>query len=427
MKVLLLNQDWFKDELQSLGFEVLSAGQHFAHHLDYTVEMPLLHIDRLIEQLPNQFCPDCIIIYDNSAPVTFAGFDETQIPTIYYGVDAHHHASLHRYLNDIFDYCLTAQKDYIPFYQEWAQEVEWMPLWASRYIEPSYDDKQHAAVFVGTLNQKLNPDRVAFFNALREKVDVFCATGEYWKFFPYSEIVVNQTVKLDLNFRVFEALMSGALLLTERSANGLLELFNDKEHLVTYDKNNVEHAAQLIEYYLNNPTEARRIAKAGRDRILELHTPMARAKRLAELITSVKKRTSVRKFQSMAINHLCLARTPRLQDNALKIIALTSALKSFEYVLQVGEVIDEAAAAHLIVATHDYDRLTAGRKGFLLLLRFYERFQDHRILAIATLRAALNNGERDMAKQICMQLGFDDLTPAYNESERIIRALFDAL
>ena len=427
MKVLLLNQDWFAEELRALGFEVMTAGYQFAHHLEHTVSVPMLHIDRLIQELPNQFVPDCIVALDNSAPITFTGLDETEIPTIFYGVDAHHHAPLHRYLNEVFDYALTAQRDYTHFYKEWNQEVEWMPLWASRHVDPSYDTKEYGAVFIGTLNAQLNPERVTFFDALREKTKVFCTTGEYWLYFPKSEIVINQTVKLDLNFRVFEAMMCGTLLLTEHSENGLLDLFENGKHLVTYEKNNVEQAAQLIEYYLAHPEEARKIAKAGRERIIELHTPMIRAQRLADVIRTVKKKKSPRKFQAMAINHICLGRSNRRTDEGLKLLAVTAALKCFEYSVQYNEGCDDATAAHLTIAAHDYDRLTNGKKGYLLLKRYCGQYPDQKLLNIAALRSALNFGERSYAEGLQGRLGIETLSEAYSESDRIVRTLFEQL
>lgn len=427
MKVLLLNQDWFAEELRSLGFEVKTAGHEFARHLEHTVNLPMLHIDRLIQSIPGDFVPDCIVALDNSAPIAFTGLDETTIPTIFYGVDAHHHVALHRYLNEIFDYSFTAQKDYIPLYEEWGQQVEWMPLWASRHIEPSYDQKEHGAVFIGTLNKNLNPERVAFFDALREKVPVLCTTGCFWEYFPLSEIVINQTVKLDLNFRVFEAMMSGALLLTEHSQNGLLELFEDGAHLVTYQKNNVEQAAELIQYYSNHPEEARRIGKAGRDLILEKHTPLQRAQRLADVIRTIKKKQASRKFQAMAINHLSLARSAKEQDPAVKLLAVTAALKSFEYSLEYREPCDAAIAAHLMIAAHDYDKLSHGRTGYELLKRFSKQYSDQRLLSIGALRSALNFGEHEYAESIREELGIESLSTAYSESDKIMRTLLDQL
>lgn len=111
----------------------------------------------------------------------------------------------------------------------------------------------------------LNPERGAFFDELRTKVPVHVTQGQYWTIFPQSEIVINQTVKRDVNFRVFEAMMCGTLPVDGRIENGC-ELFRDGEHLVTYEKNNTSDAADKIRYYLRSPRRSATIAAADAPR-----------------------------------------------------------------------------------------------------------------------------------------------------------------
>ena len=94
--------------------------------------------------------------------------------------------------------------------------------------------KRYDVSFVGSLDARLHPDRVALLDALRGRLPLHVAEGPYADVFTHSRIVLNQTVRGDLNARVFEALACGALLLTERTGNGLLDLFADGEELVTY-------------------------------------------------------------------------------------------------------------------------------------------------------------------------------------------------
>lgn len=426
MQILILNQDWFAQELRDLGHDVLTAGYKFASHLELTVDAPFMHIDRLIQLAPDDFKPDVILIHDNSAPIVFTGFDETEIPTIFYSVDTHHHAPLHRYLAEVFDYTFVAQRDYIPFFQEWGQNPEWLPLYASRYVEAS-SEREYGAVFVGTLNANLNPDRVAFFDALRAKTDVLCTSGEYWKIFPVSDIVINQTVKGDLNFRVFESMMCGSMLLTERSGNGLFELFEEGKHLVTYEKGNVEEAAQKISYYLKNLDEARRIAHCGREEILRAHTPAARAQQIADILPKLTKKRSKQKFLAMMVNYTCFARSSKNLETGVKIVAFASALKSAEYALRYREEMDNAYACHLVIAAHDYDRYTGGHAGYDLLLRFQECYETEQIINLATVRAALNRGQIEKAKTIVDALGIEDMHATYQNAEQIIRKLLDSV
>jgi hypothetical protein len=225
MNILILNQHWFAEDLRAAGHHVLTVGM--PAHLDVPLQMPLIHVDRIIEEHMKGHAPDVIIVLDNSAPVMVQGLDETVIPTLFYSVDTHHHADIHKYLCNVFDVTLVAQRDYLPVFHEAGHHPEWFPLWASRPIVPS-TEKEMDAVFVGTLNAKLNPERVKFFNALKVKAPVHFQAGNFWEIFPKAEIVINQTVKGDLNFRVFEAMMSGSALLTEHAGNGLFDLFKDQ-------------------------------------------------------------------------------------------------------------------------------------------------------------------------------------------------------
>lgn len=425
MRILVLNQDWFAAEFRTLGHEVITAGLAFARHLEHTVDIPFIHIDRLIEGLPNGFVPDCILVHDNSAPIALSGFDDTSFPTFFYSVDTHHHAALHRYLYEVFDGMCVAQKDYLPFFHEWNQTPGWFPLWASQYSEPK-DEKEHDAVFVGTLNATLNPDRVQFFNELCEAAPVWCTQGQFLDIFPQSEIVINQTVKGDLNFRVFESMMCGAMLLTERSGNGLFDIFEEGKHLVTYEKGNVQEAAEKIRYYLEHRDEARRIAKEGRDAILVGHTPLARAKQMVGMLTNLQKKQSKQKFFSMMVNHACIARSGKSMDTPARVLALTSALKSAEYGLNHKEPMDNAIACHIVIATHDYDKYTGTGLGYDLMHRLQAAYPAEQVLAFALIRQALNRGHRARAEEIVKNLGISDFHATFTNAERIICSLLNA-
>src|SRR5690606_12209245 len=180
--------------------------------------------------------------HDNSAPIIVDGLEEVEVPTLFYSIDTHHHYDFHRYLAHVFDYTLVAQKDYIPEFERVGGVVEWMPLWAPKHFEPARE-KRFGAGFVGTLDEKLNPDRVRVFGELGELVSVLYKQGHYFEIFPYSELVINQTVKGDMNFRIFESMMCGACLLTEEGGNGLTDLFTPGEHLLTYRRNDAADAA----------------------------------------------------------------------------------------------------------------------------------------------------------------------------------------
>lgn len=87
--------------------------------------------------------------------------------------------------------------------------------------------------------------------------------------FRKSRIVFNTAANGDVNMRTFEALATGAFLLTEEVPY-LDELFENKKHLVTYKT--MDEAVELAKYYLAHEEEREVIAKAGHDEVLAKHT-----------------------------------------------------------------------------------------------------------------------------------------------------------
>ena len=85
-----------------------------------------------------------------------------------------------------------------------------------------------------------------------------------------SKIVFNNAINNDLNMRVFEALCSGSLLLTDGAiGSGLEEMFENRKHLIIYEDENIEN---LIAHYLDDAKERELIAEQGRQEVLKNHT-----------------------------------------------------------------------------------------------------------------------------------------------------------
>lgn len=420
MKILLINQDWFAAEWRAAGHEVVTFG--FADHLEVRMKSPLLHIDTVIKALPNGFVPEVIVIHDNSAPVMIGGLEETAIPTVFYSVDTHHHVQLHRHVANVFDLTLVAQKDYIPQFYGISELPLWMPLWASRRYEAS-SEKQHGAVFVGNLDPKLNPARVKFFEELAQRVPILCKVGQYWDIFPYSEVVMNQTVKGDLNFRVFEAMMSGALLLTESSGNGLFDLFKEGQHLATYEKNNVEQAAERINFYLSNPARAREIGHAGRELILMAHTAEHRAQFLLSLIEKLEKKNAARKYLSAMVNYVSVARRMEHVDTGVYGCGLVAGVKACENALQRGEPMTTEIACYAVLGCNCYERLFRTGAGAKLLEELAAANPSVEVLQLARVRSLLNRGQRVEAEQLAKAISRDDISSVFRQAEEIVSSI----
>lgn len=411
MNFLLLNQDWFAKELKELGHNVITAGNdpHLSVHLP-----PLSNINAALKGELAGFNPDVVVWFDNSSPLYYLGLDELEAKTVFYTVDTHHHLRVHRFIAHLFDLTLIAQKDYSAGIEEYGIKPTWFPLWASRI--PQFASPNKETVFVGTLNPDLNPERVAFFEALKAKVSVDVLQGNWWEIFPYSKIVINQTVKKDLNFRVFEAMSSGALLLTERTDNGLLELFKENVHLVCYEKGNVEEASAKIRYYIENESERAKIAKAGSEEVRLFHSPLVRANTLLSLVNKIEKNQSA-KLRSFAnvILRTCLLRRMNPGELFDALLKDTKALA-----LSLSDPLDEECFIEIF-----YLGFAKG-SDLEFLSQCLFRYPESMVLTSAVIHVLKESGEVDKATELARKSFAIPMEDALANVEALVKSIKDA-
>lgn len=401
MRILSFNQPWLAAELRELGHEVVTCG----HNPSLQVQIPkrVIPIQEVLKLLGG-FSPDLLLFLDDSLPALLvSGLDTCDIPRIFYSVDTHHHHETHSQLAPMFDHVLVAQQDYLHCFQRYGTPVTWFPLWAPRVIEPQLE-KRFAAAFVGTLDPKLNPRRVNFFNALSKRIPIRVTSGDYAEVFPFAEIVVNQTVKGDLNFRIFEAMMCGALTITERTRNGLFDLFRDGEHLVTYEPDNVEEVVERFQSLRSQPQRLREIAHAGREEILARHTPMHRAIALDQIARTVTPGAlrSERHYVSM-INNAHINQMLGQLGQPVCIHAAASGLLAAEDALKRDLPPSERETTILISTCGVFDQLTTQIVGAELIRRFHEKFPNNALLTFARIHFLMERGITDEAYRVAAQ------------------------
>ena len=210
-----------------------------------------------------------------------------------YMIDSHINFELHFKLAKNFDVVFTAHKPAVEMYKEKGLEnVFWIPpacdpeIHGKKTVEKLYD-----IGFVGTLNAKLNAERVYLFNELKQRFHTYyerCFLERMAEVFSQSKIVFNKSVLNGLNMRVFEVLASGSMLLTdEAKESGLTELFQDRKHMVIYRNENELY--RFAYHYLKNEEERGKIAKEGMEKVLKEHTYGNRAKEMIRIISLFKK------------------------------------------------------------------------------------------------------------------------------------------
>ena len=425
MKVLIFNQDWFAPELRELGHEVITCGSEA--HLDYRIPCGTNHLDSVLSSL-NGFLPERILWHDNSMPtILMTGLESTTIPVVLYSVDTFHHHTMHTFMAEVFDHVLVAQKDYVEKFKDCGTPASWLPLWAPRFVESS-EDKRWPVSFVGNLNAKLNPRRVKFFEELKHRVPIHITHGNYWEVFPFSEIVVNQTVMGDLNFRVFEAMMCGALVLTERTPNGLFDLFREGEHIVTYSPDSVDEATERVSQLLQRPEQLRQIARAGREEILKKHLPKHRAQTVHELLSTITKRKPAkdRHFRAM-VNHVITSLMYVRSTGRHMPIPLTASIVAAQHGLSAGEELTNSQAGYLIKACYAYNEMTQTNLGTDLIAHFATTMPQQEIVVLSAIRNLLNSGRKIEAETIASRISHAPAEQVFHAAEETVQNILQAI
>lgn len=223
--------------------------------------------------------PEVLLVGDDSSPLLHLGLEHVELPRLWWSIDTHLHARWHRHFAAQFHRVLGAQRPYLKKLRDMAgRPAKWMPLF---FPEPlpftPWDERSLGVTFVGTLDKTKNPRRVAFFEALRERLPVQVLQGNYRKVYRQSRIVINQAVAGDLNNRIFEAMGCGAALVTEALPQGFRDIAEPGTDFLIYPSGDVDAAAQAIESLLQDPVRCEAMARSGWAKVHARHLAEHRA------------------------------------------------------------------------------------------------------------------------------------------------------
>jgi glycosyltransferase involved in cell wall biosynthesis len=266
------------------SYNVTYAGTSDKTRPGYSANVDLLD---LLEEITPQ--PDLFLYIDSgSRSYLPRNIEKLPCPTAAYMIDVHLGNKLRRPIAALFDYVFVAQRDLLENYRIGEkQHVSWLPLACDHEIHADQNLPRTFDIgFVGSLGKKSNR-RQEYLEILEKRYRlndfrVAYSRKEISKIYSQSKIVFNCPISGDVNMRVFEAMASGALLITEQTGNGLLEMFQEGKHLVTY-----KSQADLLEkiaYYLEHDLERQKIAQAGKAEVLAKHTYAYRAKQILRAV-----------------------------------------------------------------------------------------------------------------------------------------------
>ena len=238
----------------------------------------------ILGQMPKGFTPDFFLWVESGLDGPPTGLEMLAIPKAAYFIDTHLHLENHINVARQFDVVFLAQREYIPAFKERGiANVHWLPLGCDPEIHGKRETaKLYDIGFAGSITHN-HQRRAALLEKLQRRFNVKIERvflEEMAELYSASKIVFNNAIRNDLNMRVFEALCSGSLLLTD-NAEGLADFFEDRRHLVVYNDADIE---DLAAYYLAHDEEREAIAKAGRAAVLKEHTYAHRAERIIALL-----------------------------------------------------------------------------------------------------------------------------------------------
>jgi hypothetical protein len=366
MRILHLGNPQVVPALRALGHDVRVASQ-----LCPLLVVPGRPVD--VRLLYREIAPDAdaFFMVDTLGRQALAyGIEELPIPRLYWAIDVHLNFYWQRHYGRLFDCVLSAQRDYVPLFVADGVPARWLP-WG---IDPTLfcDQRQRRVVdlaFVGMVDAN-RPKRAAIVAELRRRFGLVTfgedaarrlPEREMARVFGSAKIVLNESVFGDVNFRTFEALACGALLLTERTGNGLVDLFTPGVHLATYGPDDL--VAQ-VEHYLATPHERDRIAAAGHELVMTRHTMAARMAMVTDWLAAgvVRRDTAAQAASSFGVaaqlamasglsdaDALMRLTAERLQPAVLAGADVEAALALAEIMIRAGR--DDGALAVLRTAT----------------------------------------------------------------------------
>ena len=295
------NFELYKEDLES--YPAAGNGSVLRNGFDYFYENGA-HIRDILGALPPDFTPDVIVYHDDSNPVLYvSGLEDSPVPLLFYSVDCHIHRERHKIYSGLFDRVLVAQKDFVEPFKEACPNTQWFPLWSRVHPDPS-TLRDIPVAFRGCLNAKINKKRVDFFRELGTLVPLDSGTGPFCDTFRRAKIVINQAIGRDINFRVFEAMACGAMLVTPEIPNGQQDLFQPGVHLIEYADGDVNDAAAKIMHYLQHDAERETIAAAGRELVLSRHVEEARARQFESHLLDLKVTNRSKKYFAAMYHYL---------------------------------------------------------------------------------------------------------------------------
>ena len=243
-------------------------------------------ISLILAKLPSGFSPDIAYLSARNMRFMPQGLERLNCPKVMKLGDTYQWGD--GSLSEMIKYCQILACDYhwiyqgvqhLHFFQEAGlKNVFWLPgsIAIDYFVPEKNRTKIYEVCFRGSLSG-VHIYRSQLLNFLQDSgVNIDIAHKPYipsLEDYTKSKIVLNCSGGGDTNRRIFEVLMAGGFLLTDRLSkqSGLQCLFEEGVHLECYGSPG--ELLEKINYYLAHPEEAEKIALAGHHKLVHEYHP----------------------------------------------------------------------------------------------------------------------------------------------------------
>ncbi|PYT48606.1 MAG: hypothetical protein DMG44_14080 [Acidobacteria bacterium] len=235
-------------------------------------------LEELLKRSPER--PDCILHFDSDFPLLPQGLVESEIPNMRFDVDTYAYTRRRMRWASLFDHVSVCHPRYDETFRQGGHPGAFLLAHAVRrdFFEKPELQREFEIGWVGQVDGAIYGRRQKWLPKLAARFHMNDWKGSYSleevaEIYRRSCVVVNigrDDFPRDANMRVFEALASGALLITSLPSE-LTDLgFKDGVHFAGYRAEN--EIPILVARYLKDEPARACIANAGREKCLEEHT-----------------------------------------------------------------------------------------------------------------------------------------------------------